>query len=265
MRAIWKFWRMLVPNILFTVRYADQGHLVVRDGNFIDNEIITTGTYEPEVWDTISQYLHSNEVLWDIGANIGSVSVCASYDPRIREIHAFEPQPRVVSILYTNININNINNIQIYPIALGDTITKLPLYLSHPRNTGQTSFIPNTLVSIVQVECTTGDILLHSEGLNPPTILKIDVEGWELFVLKGCHQLLTNNPPHTIIFEDRYNYITKMPVSNELIKLLTNYGYRINHIPRKNHTIQANENFVARLSNPPINFYSLIGTKIIKL
>jgi len=249
MRAVWKLWRILAPNIVFTLSYMDKGYLVVREGDYIQNHIIFSGAYELEVWTAISVNLRANDIFWDIGANIGTISMLAIHDPRIKEIHLFEPQPQVLVLLRETIKSNYDERLKLHPLALSDKIGVERLYVAK-GNLGRTSlkkFTDN--IATVEVHSTTIDNLIIN-GLNPPTVLKLDVEGYELQVFSGAEQLLQHSPPRAVVFEDKYDVITKLPQTVGILEVLLKHGYNISHIQRPDGKIHEVENFIAINERP---------------
>jgi len=249
MRVVWKLWKILTPNTVFTTSYMDKGYLVIRDGDYIQNHIIFSGAYELEVWSAISVNLRDNDIFWDVGANIGTISMLAVHDPRIKEIHLFEPQPQVLVLLRETIKLNYDKKLILHPLALSDKVGAERLYIAK-GNLGRTSlkkFTDN--IATVEVHSTTTDNLIMN-GLNPPTVLKLDVEGYELQVFSGAEQLLQHSPPRVVVFEDKYDAITKLPQTLAILEVLLKHGYNISHIQRPNGEIHEVENFIAINERP---------------
>ena len=70
----------------FLVRYGPSGWLTLDERCFLQRQIFVTGVYEPEVAETLLKFAVSGEVVWDIGANIGSFAVVALQDSRVQEV-----------------------------------------------------------------------------------------------------------------------------------------------------------------------------------
>lgn len=242
--------RLLMPDTYFTIKYGDRGRLQVHERDYIQRIIMSSGYYEPEVWNILAECAVSGEVLWDIGANIGSISVLAQQDSKFAQIHAFEPQSRVISRLKANININSNSNVTIHEYAIGNRVGNMKIYLSNIENSGTTSFERRAEdhLDIVtnSVDCLTIDEVIARKLAPLPTMMKIDVEGWELHVIKGGAKLLMAAPPRVIIFESPFDHANQMPTNDEIVQLLKTYGYSIRHIRRLNGSLFTYaENFVA--------------------
>jgi FkbM family methyltransferase len=131
------------------------------------------------------RYLRAGDVVADVGANIGDVAiVCArTVGPRGR-VHAFEPHPRVFDWLKQNINLNGLDNIQLTNAALGEHDGALDI--SNDRRDDMNRMLPAG--GGISVPVRRLDEIL--EGTERIDLLKIDVEGFELFVLRGAEKVL---------------------------------------------------------------------------
>lgn len=143
--------------------------------------------------------LDDNDVLWDVGSNVGVYSIFAALVRRAR-VFAFEPGAANYWILNSNIKVNALEDrIQAMCAALSDQ-TKLDTLHMRSTGAGQTlnqtkrpvddhgkSFTPSFRQSVFLV---TADDLIARFGVVPPTAMKIDVDGAELDVLAGASGLL---------------------------------------------------------------------------
>ena len=94
------------------------------------------------------------------------------------------------------------------------------------------------------VSCTTLDELVLAQHLRPPTLLKMDVEGWEYNVLLGATRVLQQTPPKAIIFESTCDQQGKI-ADARIPELLEHYGYQLLKLSRREPKIDAQENFLA--------------------
>jgi len=170
-------------------------------------------------------FLRPNDLFIDVGANIGAYSILASGEIGANTI-AFEPVPSTFENLKKNININSLNEkIQVFNIGLGSELGQLRFTKSFDTVNHVTYNNDNESVN---VEISTLDIILST--LSAPTLVKIDVEGFESEVLKGAEIILNNENLKAIIIElngsgKRYNF-DDLEIHNNLLKLGFNaYGY----------------------------------------
>jgi FkbM family methyltransferase len=134
----------------------------------------------------------------DIGANVGQHSIFAA--ALADRVYSFEPNPAPRASLERNIAANRIINIEVHPCGLGERHARLPFFLPQGVNSGTGSFLPahgsnNDRTPSATFEVIAGDTLaLRNIGL-----VKIDVEGFEVAVLRGLRNTLMRERPYTIL------------------------------------------------------------------
>ena len=152
----------------------------------------------------------------DIGANIGIYSY--AFRSYCREIHAFEPQSACRAVLEAI----RAPNIRLHSVALSDTDETMDLRIPEKdgsRIDGLASLRPlNGNVIIEKVSVTT----LDSFGFTDIALLKIDVEGHEMRVLKGALETIRRERP-VILIEIEQRHIT-FPIQ-EYFTFFKNEGY----------------------------------------
>ena len=90
--------------------------------------------------------------------------------------------------------------------------------------------------------CDTGDDLVKGKTLPVPTVIKLDVEGSELDVLRGLRQVLQESILKAIVFEGRP---TLVETDNDLHRTLAAAGFTIEMLTRNERTHHHLENFIA--------------------
>lgn len=132
----------------------------------------------------------------DVGANIGNHSMYMS--KLVDEVYAFEPFSRVREQLKKHISMNGLDNIRVFPFALGSENSVQPFFSGPEGNLGAASFHADHYqnnVPVGQLEIRIGDEVFAQEGLSRITIVKIDVEGFEPPVLQGLQETLRRDRP----------------------------------------------------------------------
>lgn len=160
------------------------------------------GNYESQTIKFLKKYIHKGNYIFDVGANIGYMSLLFSkFTGPEGKIFAFEPETNNFSMLQKNILLNNVNNIFSYKVACSENEEELKLYLSEGINKGQ-----HTLLKVHQeneqfeiVKTIKLDDFFALNHLDRIDLIKIDVEGAELEVLKGMDSILTNYAPILVI------------------------------------------------------------------
>jgi FkbM family methyltransferase len=226
-----------------TVPYYNAGWITLDERDYLQHRIFVEGMYEPEVWEALSRFAVRGEVFWDIGAHIGAFSIPALHDPRVQEVHAFEPDSITYEILRTNLSLNA-GRVTAHPFALADRLGERTLYRGPARNSGQASLKPVGRGSESHsVSCHTVDDLVEG-GLQAPTLLKLDVEGSERAVLAGARASLTSGRLRAVVLEAESDGSGAM-VDRELSLELADMGLSVAHVPRPEGVIESRENYLA--------------------
>lgn len=166
----------------------------------------------------------------EIGANMGihTVPLALALAKEGRPLYAFEPQPVIFQQLCANLALNGLTNVRAFPYACGSEngalAFEIPDYTKF-GNFGGTEFKePGSSSSRGEiVQCVRLDNIL---GQGEIGLIKIDVEGFELEVLKGSEGILERCQPFLYVENDRPD---KSPT---LIQWLFDHDYRLWwHVP----------------------------------
>ncbi len=176
----------------------------------------------------LTKILKQDDVYVDIGANIGTLILKAStLVGEFGKVYGFEPHPKTYAFLNSNIELNNFKNVKIFNLALGNE--KGVTWFSDLGSDDQNAV--NLENEGIKVSLDLLDNVLHLEKIS---LLKIDVEGFELFVLKGAISALkiTDN----LIIEisevafNKFGYSVK-----DLILFIESYDFKCYKINQLNH------------------------------
>jgi FkbM family methyltransferase len=206
---------------------------------FIGSKMGTENVLLAEAWFTdifqqLKKVISQEECFVDVGMNVGQTLLkVRSVDSTIRYI-GFEPNVVCVQYLYKLIRINNIEDIRIFPVGLGSNSEILTLYADNEFASGASMIKFFRQNQKIKFEYNTpvfnGDVILKNE---PVGIIKIDVEGFELNVLKGIVDTIKTNRPF-IICEILPNYNNeesdRFKRQLELERLLLSLDYVISRI-----------------------------------
>lgn len=169
----------------------------VLGGNDCSNHMVKNRIFEYDLIKWCEQFVTTNGTFVDIGSHIGTYSVILS--KKCKQVIAFEPQEKIYECLNTSITCNNCNNIITYNVGLGSEECEKTLY-HVSEDGGGSSLLQNTNKKVISTE----KIIiktLDNYNLSNIDFLKIDVEGYELEVLKGAANTLYNNKYPPFIFE----------------------------------------------------------------
>jgi FkbM family methyltransferase len=159
----------------------------------------------------------------DIGANVGFMT--AYFAKHWQKVTAFEPTPSIFSCLEKNCTRNNINNM---PMALSNETGTVLFAIQSRSEINQIVSSVDVLSkhwSAIEVPAAT----LDSLNLTDIDMIKIDVEGHELNVLKGAEQTIRNQRPLIAIEISFENKVLDKELSKghaDALDLLKSWGYK---------------------------------------
>jgi FkbM family methyltransferase len=155
------------------------------------------GHFEEHVAHAMRTEVRSGDVVYDVGANAGwhTLRLARLVGPK-GVVHSFEPTPHDQALLALNLAVNRISTVVIEPLALSDVEGTVPFatFTSPGVNRIAGTDLPADAL-VIDVEATTLDRFVFDRGHDPPTFIKIDVEGGELSVLRGAARLLAEHRP----------------------------------------------------------------------
>jgi FkbM family methyltransferase len=155
--------------------------------------------YDNDVQLLIDATVKPGDTFLDIGANIGMTTLYAAriVGPKGRVI-AFEPQPACCDKIRKNLQINNVDHIQLHAVGLSDHDDELVLKILGGGSI--MACFGNDVVDAreeLRVPVRRGDDLVRDQIVGR-LVIKIDVEGFELFALKGLMESIQEYRPPII-------------------------------------------------------------------
>jgi FkbM family methyltransferase len=201
-----------ISEILFRYYPAKRGITTIHDfdgdlsisldrASYISSAIYWAGHHSLPLVRYLRKFLTPEMTLADVGANIGEITLLAAKRLSKGRVLAFEPTPEVFAQLKRNVSINNFSSVELFNYGLYDQIGSLPVYAidDHPfgtRNDGVTSlFSDGNDHTEMSVPLRRFDDVACESGLTRLDIMKIDVEGAELMVLKGTENSIKKFRP----------------------------------------------------------------------
>lgn len=192
--------------------------------------ISRTNAWEPEVWAALEGGLQEGAVFFDVGAHIGYDSLKAAR--RVGSnglVVAFEPNPRTATLLRDNIAASALANVVVHEFACTDSETSLTFFDSTAGgNSGSSSFSAGNAGSAHQAFVVRGrpiDAVVAEMGLTRVDLLKADVEGAELMVLRGAQETLKRFRPKVVLEVVPRQLANLGTTVEEVEALLTSLGY----------------------------------------
>jgi len=205
---------------------------------------------EPETIEWINNFKDTRgTIFWDIGANIGLYSIYnAIKNPKITTI-SFEPSASNLKILSKNISLNNLKQINIFPIALSNKPSGFFLMNESENIEGAAlnsfgekfnfegkKFKPTTSYNFYGTNIKN---LLDKKILKIPNYIKIDVDGIEHLILQGMGKYIKNKKIKSILVEINQDFKIQY---KSIINLMKKNNFYLLHKKR-------NENFFKNSSS----------------
>jgi FkbM family methyltransferase len=195
------YWKRMVPPLYFYP--AGSFRVVVRDGitfrldlsKQLDHSIYFS-LVKDVAWHHLLQLIRTTFHVIDVGANIGYLTLQFAARCRSGRVYAFEPDSDTFSKLKQNVGLNEFNNIELFHTALGAFHSKAQLFKLYESNPGANRILSHNPDSSVGSETVEIQALDSFESrLEIVHLIKIDVEGFELFVLQGAARIINRFRP----------------------------------------------------------------------
>jgi FkbM family methyltransferase len=184
---------------------------------------IAFGNLESSVQEAMLRHLGKGGVFYDIGANLGFFALLGGHMAGLEEgrVYAFEAAPDNAQAIRDNAHLNGVSNIEVIAKAVSShtgrgrlqivddqSWSKLAEYGEHPFTE-----------EVIDVDLVAIDDLIEAGEIEPPTVVKIDVEGAEIAVLEGMRKTIETHRP-AIICELHDTHA-------DFVAAMTAHGYRL--------------------------------------
>ncbi len=173
--------------------------------------------YEERVDRALLGAIRAGDIAWDIGANVGLYT--EKFMHRVGpsgHVVAFEPSPRNAETLRARFA--GEHRVTICPVALAERAGTATFYANGDRDGTTDSLVERTARSSAhEVQVRRGDEFLSR---LPPNIIKIDVEGFELEVLKGLSEVLSSPGLRSVLIEVHFGILSDRGLADAPAQLI---------------------------------------------
>ncbi|GAB6079359.1 FkbM family methyltransferase [Hydrogenophilus hirschii] len=188
----------------------------------LTEELVLMGVHEPIATETYKTLISPGKTIIDVGSNIGYYMALAdSIMNGNGQIHGFEPDPELYLLLDENTRQfktkTKINN-----LAVCDKQGQILFYTSEASNWG--SILQHSALKqqqAINVKCTDIDTYCATAKINPD-VIRMDIEGGELYALRGAKKTLLSKP---MLFIELHIFMFENEQLEEIIDILSKPNY----------------------------------------
>jgi len=185
--------------------------------------------FESELFRFIRGVVQPGDVVLDIGANVGIFTVLlARWVGPGGHVYAFEPSQETRAILRDHLVLNHVaDRVTIIPDAVSDAPGRSSFHIV--GTSGENTLSPKhsrlPTADSVEVVVTTIDAFC-SERRILPSLVKIDIEGYEIHALRGAREILAQHSPIVVVELHPLNWPEIGVNAEELAELLSEINYQ---------------------------------------
>lgn len=224
-----KSWPGIFSEMNFQTRRTLPAGMMMDLGivDVIERTLLTTGEWDPIVENVLRSCLKPGDTFLDVGANIGYFSLLASQlVGDAGTVVSFEPSARALSRLTGHLCLNQCRNVTVCSQAMGESTGTETLNWAPSSNIGGSTIargIPANGYS-EQIAVRRLDDVCRDMSLKP-SVIKLDVEGFELFALRGAEQTLRTHHP-VVVCELTNQFLTDHGHSgSDMLHFMSSLGY----------------------------------------
>ncbi len=190
----------------------------------------------------IESYVEKGSAAIDVGGNLGFYSLILSELVGDEgKVYTFEPSPECYRKLSKTISVNNLKNVEIFNLGLGEDEKKAELYYN-PNQTGLSSIVQKVSDNVVAEEIKLTTLDKFAEKIDRKiSLIKIDTEGYEPQVLSGGRKLFAEHKP-VLCIELGGKYIES---SLKVLEILKEFNYQCEAFDVDLTQVPPGTNFIA--------------------
>lgn len=249
-RRIFKRWRRRLLNVFYRLRYWRRYYSTdLTAGSRIKVDMWNRNwrllrknrVWEKDVEQFVEAYIEPGDVVLDIGAQVGMLTAQASYKVGpLGTVISFEPDPENYPVLASLVARNRLANVRLCHWALSDREGEIEFrrpvgswgsFMSgQDRKALDTGFNATDFVEY-SVNCSRLDDVVQCLTISRVDLIKLDVDGPEIGVLKGSLETLKKFKP-VIIVEASLHYADHGYSVSDLFELMASQGYELFYAKR---------------------------------
>ena len=211
------------------------------------------GTHEPELQHALVELLQPGDVFYDVGSNCGFFTIIAAkLVGEQGRVIAFEPSSEAASEVRQNVAANRFNHVELLEMALGDEDGQAVLYTSEQSAWGRLESTDHRKPLAYSRETSVLVKRLDSlPELPKPDVIKVDIEGGEIAMLRGAMKTLFEAKPFLLVELHGTN--------NEVAEIIEQLGYASVILGTGSTDVRSAELFSIVLAGPVSELDRLFG------
>lgn len=188
----------------------------------ISQELMRKGSHEPLSTKILMENLHEGMRIADVGANLGyfALQEAKVVGPK-GVVYAIEPIPQNFFLLKHNVALNNLENIQVFNLAIGDTDGSLDLFLGCASNWASAFKTSINTDQKITVPSKRLDTFLKDKG--KVDLVRMDVEGYETKIVDGMEETLKQK--NLMLFMEIHPIFTGKNRCRAFLQKLDSFGF----------------------------------------
>jgi FkbM family methyltransferase len=231
-RTVWNVnrWFSATPRLghdLVQVRFSPRIRMELDLSRLTDVLAFLYGPGEFEVGFACARLCPPDGVVADVGGNIGTTALSFAATVPRGTVHVFEPSPEMLPVLRRYVELSGAGNVVVHAIGLSDAPAQGQLQVAIAGNPGSAFFVEGATpapdgsrIAVARLD----EVLRDAARLD---FVKVDVEGFELRVLRGARQLLLRHRP-VVVFEVNEAALQRAGASGrEVCEFVLGLGYRL--------------------------------------
>ena len=225
-KALYNYESPAIHGIDMVVPLQNEGLVCfINTKDLIGWKIFFLGEYEAGTNKVLAKYIKKGDVVIEAGANLGSETLLLSKMVGNGRVYGFEPNPYTFERLSINVAINNLENVKVFDIAMGESDGNISFNI-YPKgfcNPGMSSkYMETSLTRKIDVVQKTLDTFVKEQNIETVNFLKMDIQGAEMDLLMGASATISKHKP-TIFLEA----LILFNDTRALYEKFKEYGYNV--------------------------------------
>jgi len=181
-----------------SVQIGNTGYQIVSDDAYLDS---VGRVFEPQMVKLFCSLIQPRHVVVDVGANIGLTTIL--FSQLAAKVISFEASPSTFRYLQRNVRRSGSHNVTLVNLGLGNKNVRSEITFAPNNRAGgfvsdQTKASEGHITEMIDIR-KMDDLFVEFDVAEKLDFIKLDVEGYEKFVIEGAHKLITCNRPVVVL------------------------------------------------------------------